>query len=198
MPKVIETTVYLFNELTDEKARQKALEWGRESILWPDWHEHILEDWKNEVLPNLGFENCEIRYSGFWSQGDGASFEGDVNFLKYCDAYGLNIRPSVRKLIENGCVNVYASLERNSHHYYHENTVSLNYDIDGLQYKKAPRLEEYLCKICEGIKEDARAKMREIYRNLEKHYKYLTSDESVIEFLEVNEYTFDFNGEQFG
>ena len=198
MSKVIETTVYLFNELTDEKAKERALEWGREGVLWPDWHDSILDDWENEILPNLGFENCKVHYSGFWSQGSGASFEGDVNFLKYCDAYGISIRPLVRKLLENGCIYVYAKLKRNTHHYYHENTVSLYYDIDGLQYKNAPRLEEYLCKICDEIKENARAKMQEIYRNLEENYEYLTSDESVIEFLEINEYTFDFNGKRFG
>lgn len=197
MSKVIETTVYLFHEL-DEKAKERALAWGREGVLWPDWHDDILDNWKNEVLPNFGFENCKIHYSGFWSKGDGASFEGDVNFLKYCDAYGIKLRPLVRKLFEAGCIGVYAYLKRNTSHYYHENTVSLYYDIDGLQYKKAPRLEAYLYQICDGIEEEARTKMREIYKELKKMYEYCLEDESVIEFLEVNEYTFDFNGKRFG
>lgn len=198
MPKVIETAVYLFNELREEKARERALGWGREVVLYQDWYDDILENWKNEVLPNLGFENCGIRYRGFWSQGDGASFEADVNFLKYCDAYGIKLRPLVRKLMESGCIGVSASLERNSPHYYHENTISLYYDIDGLQHKNATRLEAYLCKICDGIKENARTKMREIYINLQEQYDYLVSDENVADFLEANEYFFTESGKRFG
>ena len=199
MPQTIETTVYLFNELPTERAKEKALEWGRENVLWDEWYQCTTEHWENELLPKLGFTNCKISFSGFWSQGDGASFVGGVDFLKYCDAFGVSLRPLVRKLIEKGVVSVIASIDRNSHHYYHENTVSVNWELDGLQYRHySGNVVNYLEKICGGIQAEARSKMREIYRDLEKEYEHLTSDESVKDFLESNEYTFTESGKRFG
>ena len=38
------------------------------------WHEDLVERIVNEELESAGFEEPEISFSGFWSQGDGASF----------------------------------------------------------------------------------------------------------------------------
>lgn len=37
------------------------------------WYEPLIEDAVNELAEN-GFEDAEIAFTGFWSQGDGASF----------------------------------------------------------------------------------------------------------------------------
>jgi hypothetical protein len=43
------------------------------------WHDSILEEIQGELVQY--FENPEISYSGFWSQGDGASFTSTGIYL---------------------------------------------------------------------------------------------------------------------
>lgn len=61
-----------FDQLEDS-AKERARDWYREGALDYEWWEFIYEDWKT-WLENSGFESPEINFSGFWSQGDGASF----------------------------------------------------------------------------------------------------------------------------
>ena len=76
--RTIETTIYEFDELSDE-AKKKAIEhFGQ----W--WHEDfdgdcIKDNWKTK-LEELGYENTDILFSGFCSQGDGACFKGGFHF----------------------------------------------------------------------------------------------------------------------
>lgn len=80
MAKVIKKTVYSFAELTGsakERALQYLREWATDDS-W--WYESMLEDFA-DVAGLFGFELNEtgrrkaIHFSGFWSQGDGASFD---------------------------------------------------------------------------------------------------------------------------
>ena len=42
-----------------------------------EWYDNIEDDIKEE-LKQLGFYNVDMRFSGFWSQGDGASITGEI------------------------------------------------------------------------------------------------------------------------
>lgn len=46
-----------------------------------DWWDCTVETWKN-ALAEIGFLDADIRFSGFWSQGDGASFTASVDAEK--------------------------------------------------------------------------------------------------------------------
>jgi hypothetical protein len=59
---------------------------------------------------------------------------------------------------------------------------------------KAAELEEGLGEI---ITDFAREKSKEIYRDLEKEYDYLHSDEYIQEIIEENDYEFDEDGNRF-
>lgn len=71
--KTIETIVYEFDELND-KAKEKAREWYREGNLDYPWYDCTQCDF-HEFLALIGFHGVESQFSGFWSQGDGASFD---------------------------------------------------------------------------------------------------------------------------
>ena len=78
MSRTIETTVYKFNELSED-AKQVAIAEYRDGIMYED-----LEIFMNDELYNL-FDKYKIedmgttvRYSLSYSQGDGASFTGDI------------------------------------------------------------------------------------------------------------------------
>lgn len=95
MPEVIETTVYRLDELC-EAAKEKARAWYREGAFDHDWFEFVYDDFER-ICEILGVElktravrlmgggtrqkPC-VWFSGFWSQGDGACFEGRYRHAK--------------------------------------------------------------------------------------------------------------------
>ena len=95
MPEIIEIITYRFNELSDP-AKEKARAWYREGGIDHDWFECVYDDFER-VCTILGvtLETRSVRlygggtrpkpciwFSGFWSQGDGASFEGHYRYAK--------------------------------------------------------------------------------------------------------------------
>ena len=89
MPEVTCTTVYQFPELS-EAAKEKARTWYRELGPHDDWWDAVYEDFERvcEIL-GIRLKTTSVRlmgggtrakpciwFSGFWNQGDGASFEG--------------------------------------------------------------------------------------------------------------------------
>lgn len=81
MPRTIKKTVYTFAELIEAhkakkisgQALETARQWLREAATDHDWWEDVYKTW-TDALEQIGFINPEIAFSGFWSQGDGASF----------------------------------------------------------------------------------------------------------------------------
>lgn len=73
----------LYSQLNDA-AKQKAREWWVESSLRHGdtyYAEPVVAEWK-WLLTSKGFGDVEINWSGFWSQGDGASFTAGSFDLK--------------------------------------------------------------------------------------------------------------------
>jgi hypothetical protein len=115
--------VYTFEELP-EHIQNKLIEDERE-YLSSDWdqffYQDILDDWVTR-LEDQGFNNPKINYTGFWSQGDGASFTTDnIDLIKLCDHLELwpeGKEKTYRSLLENLSYTAY--LKRTNHHYYHK------------------------------------------------------------------------------
>ena len=86
MPKRLTKTVYTFAELKAKQAKgkataeavERAAQWLREGQTDHDWYDYTYEMWKS-ALAQVGFDNADISFSGFWSQGDGASFTASVD-----------------------------------------------------------------------------------------------------------------------
>lgn len=75
---------YTFQQL-DDAGKERARDNYRTSGLDYDWWDHIYEEW-HEELREMGFSNPEISFSGFASQGDGASFTANgFDFLKWAN-----------------------------------------------------------------------------------------------------------------
>lgn len=139
MPTEITQTItaYKFNELS-EKAKQKVREWYCENIMIDDWYYSVYEGAKMDGAER-GFEIEDIRFSGFWSQGDGASWTGSVHLPKFLewlctqDAYEPlhhRIVPFI-ELMKDGWVEQRVAVNRTGYHYVHENTVkpdSIDYE----------------------------------------------------------------------
>ena len=89
MNEAIETSVsqteerrYRFSELS-LRAKQRAWDKHHASFEpFPDWYDSVYET-AIEEGKTKGFDIDEIQFSGFWSQGDGACWEGYINLKKW-------------------------------------------------------------------------------------------------------------------
>jgi len=213
MPRTFteEKTVYGFDEL-DKKAQERALDYFRSSACddsW--WHECIYED-AARIFDILGIhsersiklmsgktrQEPDISFSGFWCQGDGASFTGSWRYkrgmVKAMKAYApqdselQEIATGLQEMQRRTFYKLTARIVRTDSHYCHENTVSFEFEIDGDSWRAIPD------DVTGGVENYMQRLMRWIYRQLEKEYEYQTSDECLIENIHANEYEFDESG----
>ena len=169
-----------------------------------DW---VIEN-ETEDLETLGLENVEIAFTGFWSQGDGASFTARVNDIpNFIKTVGItdDILPKALAAFEE----VYEMrIVRTDSRYSHENTV--RFEIEEMDDTElilmspfglgdiTMDLNELLEEI--GLEDKAsewvKAKSKEIYRKLEKAYNEEFSDETAEEWADSMEIEFDEEGNE--
>jgi hypothetical protein len=192
--RTIETTVYKYDELPTDAAKERAREWWLRDGLNYDWYDSVYEDAK-AIGAILGFTIDRISFSGFYSQGDGASFVGSYYYApgwrKRLKAYAP-LDEDVRTIGET----LQAIQKRNRYglratigamgQYSHEGTMKATVeDADG---REVPGDDDA------AILECARDFARWIYKQLEAEHEYLTGEESVSETLRANEYEFTADG----
>lgn len=182
--------LYEFDELS-ESAKAKVLEAERDiNVEDSFWHKYLLEEWEQE-LESMGFEDPTISFTGFWSQGDGASFTSkNVDIEKFLTSQKARGRfKAILKALKSDNAEVNASVDRIDYHYSHEYTVRASVEVltESVSDDKGDEFAEFL-------NETVRTLSRKIYRELEAEHEYLTSDESVIDTIKANEYTFTASG----
>lgn len=169
-----------------------------------------------------GFDIDEIYYSGFSSQGDGASWKGRVDLKKYVTHFMTAPEDAVKRevllaMLENDDMTNYIQLDT-SGRYCHSNTMYVKHGIetyfgpgttiDAKHIKEnmffganvADLLEaiggdDTLEAFCEEMLTAARELADEIYAALEKEYDYQHSEECVAELAAANDWEFDEEGE---
>ncbi len=203
MPVVKQVTYYSFDELSDH-AQQKILETIRS-----EWHYlfETDEEWLIEdiVENHPHITGMDIKYSGFHSQGDGASFTGNldsewaIDYIR--ENYGQEPSPTEQESRWNGSENlryIGVSFERNSHHYCHENTVNTEL-CDSVEWAVHIEENDRLVRECnkmipdfvELLEEYRRDLCNTIYDRLHIAYEHCYSDENIIELIRCHDYLFD-------
>lgn len=183
--------VYEFNELPED-VREKVLdEWRNVNVEDDIWYDYVYDNWHNK-LAEYGFNDVKINFSGFWSQGDGASFvTKNIDTDKYIKknySAGNKMMSLVGKSDDFGIF-----LTRNDHRYFHANTVSVDYYYEGDSDKEDALVRE----LADEIETHARELMREIYNDLREVYEEETSDERITEMIVANDYLFTKDGKLF-
>lgn len=184
--------LFKYSEL-DDHAKEKARDWYRQGAYDYEWWDGVYRMADN-AAKFLGFEidrkgkhSLSIYFSGFYSQGDGACFSGTWRADKV-DAAKLKAEwPQDAELhrIADGLAATAAQDADGSagirHSGYYSHSGCTSFDVDGIEDEQE-------------FKDLARSFMDWIYDALEKEYEYLTSDESVSEMIEANEYEFNADG----
>ena len=185
----VTTKVYTWNELGPE-AQEKAITEWRDGFEY-DYYTDL--DYHTEWLAARGFIEAEISYSGFYSQGDGASFTADVdlevifNYMVYQSTSWDDVKHLYHflELKRRDLIDFTVWAERNSHHYSHENTCGTSHELDpyhdGMEYLAAG--------ITEQIDDLRHEFSQDVYHALQADYEYQQSDECITDMLMDNEFT---------
>jgi hypothetical protein len=195
-------TTYSFAELSDE-AKETARSWWREHGLNYEWYDCTF-DYAKEVGAVLGIDIDKIYFSGFWSQGDGASFTSSYHYKPgWRKALRKHARGDNRKELERIGMELqraqrFASYQITASTHQHGHYMGgMVVDVelgdppggDGWPtLEGCPHLWE------EPVKDALEDFAHWVYRTLEKEYEYLNSDEQVDEMLTINEYEFTAEG----
>ena len=142
-----------------------------------------------------------IFFSGFWSQGDGACWEGFYSYGKNASAEIRSHAPQDTAL--HGIADALQAIQRRNFYqlraeashrgrYYHEYCMAISVERDSQTYQDMTADAEEI--VIEALRDLARW----LYRQLEREYDYLSSGEAVDETITANEYTFTKAGRRFG
>jgi len=212
-----------FQDLSQEDKEKLIEKWS--DILIEDseydWYEPIFDEFESQMR-EFGIENVEIKFSGFYSQGDGASFTGDVTdnslfFQKNWEKIGKKqqnwldldeiksrIDPDFDLLVQAGVIrkerfkipvgDLVMEIQRISpERHFHEFTISAHVEWYEEVWPEEEPSKENVNMVNKGIQnleqqitDWAREKSRILYRELNKYYEKLTSEEAVVEWLEEN------------
>lgn len=224
--KEVTVKLYQFDELSD-KAKQKAREWWREAAVSdePEMEQYetaaellgitlstntVQLMGKDENGKHRTRQEPDIRYSGFWSQGDGASFVGTYKYRKGCsklvrEEFGRDEKlwAIADRLTALQKKHGYALIARitQSGHYVHKYTMDVEITgpqsvIDADTSHHEPSGVYVRSEPLNTLTELMRDFAQWIYDGLREEYEYRMSDENVDEAIRANEYDFRENGER--
>lgn len=219
MSKTIEVEVFKYEELTPQ-AQQRARDWYIEGMDY-EWWEGVYETAKEDGKEQ-GFYIDKIYFSGFYSQGDGASWIGQVDVRQWLeehekDSIGLSAWCA---LIQEGVISMHCKVVANNSHYCHESTMQFADIVDetdgfvdeyvmvdpsifkGMQIQNLFDIidTDPNCPIksteglTQAITESGRQYAKDIYHRLREEYEYLCSEEMMLDHFNCNDYHFTDEG----
>ncbi len=179
-----------FNEL-NEQQKAAAIDKNRDiNVDYDQWNEFVKED-HTEKLEAVGFEGVESQYSGFWSQGDGASFTArniDIEKFLRSKKRWTYYRPLHEMIRIN---DITGEVKRDPYsRYVHYNTTEAVLDGDW-QNDLTPKQQALYDELQKELDDYITEAGQNYYRDLEKEYDYLTSDEQVKEAILSNDLDFE-------
>ena len=214
MPRIVETTVFTIDELSDA-AKENARIWYRDQGLHDEWYDFVYEDFET-ICRIIGVtlatspvrlygggtrEKPQIFWTGFWNQGDGASFAGQYNHAKGAakairahapkDTELHRIADELQAVQRRNFWQVHASL-RQQGRYCHEYSMAIEVERDSPTGQ--PPTDGAEDTVIEALRDLACW----LYRQLREEYEHQTSDAAVDEALIVNEWTFTAEGKRCG
>ena len=167
----------------------------------------VTEEWTT-ALQQLGFTDVEINWSGFSSQGDGASFTGRLSFpeqlIRFLAGLSDPTAPDdssdtlewVARTLEHRPDLKYGRLlwfhdlaggkiTRTSHHYYHSRTVTWEW-FDDYNGPERPHVERCLAQFHDTVETLTVSISNAIYVALNCDYEWSLGEEQVLDFMAGN------------
>lgn len=179
--RTIETTVYDFDELSDE-AKQNAIEKWYENEDYP-WLEDNIACFLSENDPY--FYDKKTQYSLSYCQGDGLSFESKFDLEKWLKDKGTVRASFIPMLVFYLDIRSYGNTG-NRYPFARRDQIEMNIDT----YKSYPRIEA----LCESILSDVQDYYMELCKKAEQYgygiLEYRMTEQEFSELCQANERTF--------
>ena len=191
-------TAGMLQELYPERFEKEYWLWTEHAYQYK-WWDYIYEQFKADCLPK-GVRVDNISFSGFYSQGDGATFDGQVDMPTYMELQGLHeTYPALYlAVVDDGSrigvrQNHRGNMEIYNYHVYANQTapsgVFENLDQQAWEelideQEREVDFDDAVLKFCRGLAD-------ELYKDLEAEYEFLTSREQFIDSCTCNEVLFD-------
>lgn len=180
---------YSFSELS-KNAKKVAIESHQYDFL-----EENLLDFCEEITSKIKsiFEDVEFYYTGFYSQGDGASFTfKGLNFEKLFEEFKareIYFSPEFQEFAKDSffCEGVHYGM------HFHEKSVSIEWNCENEDEKFDKEIQMF----ADCLESLRYSLCKELYSKLQSLYEDFTSDEYVADCLEMNEYEFLESGKDF-
>ena len=209
MRKVIKT-VFLYSEISDA-AKSVARQWWSDESADNDFGADFVFADAADIADIMGIDLRQtpknridgttyfapsIHYSGFWSQGDGASFEGTYKYKKGACRALKEYAPKdaelqrICKALKDAQKKVFYSATCNIStrgYYSHSGTMRFNFDMNDVS-------TDTFNNVGETITQALRDFADWIYKQLEKEYEYRNSAAAIEENILANEYEFNEDG----
>lgn len=198
--RVVETQIFKFSEL-DESSQQNARDWWLQHFEFET--DYIFDDFQ-EISDILGIDfsirrgsksTLAIYFSGFCTQGDGASFEGSYSYKKGApkavaryapeDVALKRIATELQKIQKKVFYSFTSKITTCGRY---QNSSAMGFENNAI----LGNLEDIEGDIEEALRDFANW----MYGKLENEYTYQTSNDIVDENIEANEYEFYKNGER--
>lgn len=178
-----------------QSQRNKLLDEYRYINVDHDWWGCVYDVFKDD-MDRIGINVDKIYFTGFYSQGDGACFEGRVkDWSKFLAACG---KSEAAKFFDIYTPSISMSWTHRGH-YCHENCTSFTYELgmenpydeedDPLRFTVYDReypIDGPIAHVDKDLIEFVKDQMRNLYRQLEEEYEGMTSDEVVTEAIFAN------------
>ena len=202
MPQVIETVVYQIDELSDP-AKDTARAWYRQHCVDHPWYDFVYEDFQTicELLDvrlrtspvvlvgGAAREDPHIFFRGFWSRGDGASYEGRYSHNRASatpirthapqDPELHRIADTLQAIQRRNFFQLHATIYQRGM-YVHQYTMQVSVERD------SPTRQDMTADAESTVTEALRDLAHWLYGQLQREYEYQSSDELVDETIAVN------------
>jgi len=200
--RTVTTKLYTFSEL-DEVGQAEVIDRGRSILVYDDWAESTICDFKENVAPLFGLACSNVYFSGFSCQGDGACFTGAFEYVKgmakkvkaFCptDRELIRIADNLQYTQRKAFYRLHGSVSHRGRYYHSRNYHSGCTEFEVLLGDDdAPGIET------DAIKALYRELMNWLYGQLEQEHDYFTSDAALREhFLECSDAEFTENGHRY-
>ena len=205
-----------FQQLSNYAKHHAIAEYGQPP---DDWHEEIYARAMEEG-PERGFLIDEIKFTGFHSQGDGASWTGYVDLVDFIEYHN---KPEAKdyaehtvlvELIRDGWCEGCLTISRSGFYYNHSGTMRSSGVDDRIHYAEDDSVmdrgileganvkelaksidTDYLFnQLDEWVTDKAQRYADEIYKQLKEEYDHYTSEEYFKDLCDINGWRFDQRG----
>ena len=185
MPKQVQITLFSFDELSEE-SQQKLIEGFRDG--YEPYYEAVYDGFVERMKEEYGalLKTEEITWSGFWSQGDGASFICDFDTEVLLPILKEELNEEQVALLEEidaefDCASIRGY--QSGWHYSHENTVRGKVSIyyGDAYYDRMVQINEIHDILENKLTEIIREESRSLYKQLEDFYDQEMEDVRMIE-----------------